>query len=155
DHDASLEEATLSEWPPDPPAGAQYRYPTYGLAVQLAQKLGSAGQRYLFDRSLDAPFDPQISPSLDPRQILRGRGEASIGPWRGVRPSLSTPRAVWNLIAREAKGALSTKAVENLVLELESRHPKISRTELLALSYVPTDLLSLLTRRNENIHASR
>jgi hypothetical protein len=50
---------------------------------------------------------------------------------------------------------MSIKAVENLVLELESRHPKIGRMELLALSYVPTDLLSLLTHRNENIETSR
>jgi hypothetical protein len=50
---------------------------------------------------------------------------------------------------------MSIEAVENLVLELESRHPNISRTELLVLSYVPTGLLALLTRRNQDIETSR
>ena len=143
----------MSEWP-DPSPDAQHKYPTYGLAVALVRELGSTGLSYVLDRSLEAPFDPETSRALDALRNLRERGASAKGrPWEGITPNL--PRAVWRLIGHEATQALSAVPVENLVLELESRHPRISRTELLALSYVPTDLLSRLTRRNENIKTSR
>ncbi len=123
----------MLDWPRDPPPDAKYKYPTYGLAVELVRELGSTGLRYVLDRVTDSLHE------------LRERG--------GVNADLQ--RAVWTLMGLEASRALSAPPVADLLGELESRHQKISRTELLTLSYVPTDLLSRLTRRNESIQGSR
>lgn len=143
----------MLDWPRDPAPDAKYKYPTYGLAVELVRELGSTGLSYVLDRATDSPFDPEISRSLDALRELRERGGAPKGPWKGVNADLQ--RAVWTLMGLEASRALSAPPVADLLGELESRHKKISQTELLTLSYVPTDLLSQLTRRNESIQGSR
>lgn len=111
-------------------------YPTYGLTIDLLRQFPT----WLRARGLLLDFEPHplVSQWVDQLTLLQDR-ESNSG------PDLDLPRIAWAFVQRAGHEARALPAVKNQLTEFREGTRGTSEKVLLALSFIPVDLLSRLS----------
>lgn len=141
-------------WPRDDPTillESLRRYPTYGLALHITRFLGFRAIRKRLEQFTRSPYQAGPSRWLDAiaaRDDRHQSGAALVeGPWKAARPpDAGLPRLIWSFVVQDAERAWASPEITDLFCVLEHTHPNVSRPHLLALSFLPRDLLDDLGR---------
>lgn len=113
-------------WSDKLPAGATYRYPTYGFTVGLLQTFPSL-ERVILESLPPHATNATVSRRLDDLIARQERQTPHLS--RPHAPTISLPRLVWVLFVTEAEAAAEDPVVASVLERLRSAQGKTFATE--------------------------